>query len=82
MQSYTNSDEYRKKLSEKVLKTYYLSVYVYPTILVGLVTTWDEFFLVVLDADNVFPATRKGKGTYRFVENENVEMPIHRHCAI
>jgi hypothetical protein len=57
-------------------------VSVYPTILIGLVTAGDEFLLVVLDADNVLPATGKGKGASSLVKDEDVEVAVYGHLAV
>ena len=49
---------------------------IYPAILVRLVTAWDEILLVVLDADDVFPATGEAVGTCGLVEDKDVEVTI------
>ena len=55
---------------------------IYPTVLVGFVSARDEYFLVILDADDVFPAAGKTVCTGGLVEDEDVEVTIDRSLCV
>ena len=59
-----------------------MSVYLYPSVLVGLVPTRNENLLVVLDLDDVLPAAGETVGTGGFVEDKDVEVTIYRPLGV
>ena len=57
-------------------------IYIYPPVLVRLVSARDKILLVVLDADNVLPAAGETVGTRGLIEDKDVEVTVNRPLGV
>ena len=57
-------------------------IYLYPSVLAGFVSAWNEILLVVLDANDVFPAAGEAIGTCCLIQDKDVEVTVYRSFGV